>query len=124
MTIELAYPQNIGQYSTNKYYEGKHHAVRSRDKDFWHWLVAAELIKAGIPKQPYEGPVELSFSFDDRLDCSNHSIIAKIIEDALKGWVIQDDSRRYVKRIIYEFNDQKKMVVEVRPYEPGLEVPL
>ena len=77
-----------------------------------------------VPKIPVDYPVELVFSFDDRLDCSNHSIVAKMIEDALKGWVIQDDTRKWVKRVVYEFNHQKKIIVEVRRYEPGVEITL
>lgn len=125
MRFELAYPKDFGKkYSTNKYYEGKNVYVRNRDKDFWHELVWEALYRLKIPKKPADFPVELVFSFDDRLDCSNHSIAAKMIEDALKGWVIPDDSRRWVKRVVYEFNNRKKIIVEVRRYEPGAETAL
>ena len=125
MTFELPYPPEFGKrYSTNKYYEGKNIYARNRDKDFWHGLVWETLSQMKIPKKPADYPAELVFSFDDRLDCSNHSIAAKMIEDALKGWVIPDDSRKWVKRIVYEFNTRKKIIVEVRRYEPGLEISL
>lgn len=59
--------------------------------------------KAKIRKEPLPFAVELRFRFNDRLDCSNHAIIVKIVEDAMKGWIIKDDSRRYVKAITMEF---------------------
>lgn len=125
MKFELVYPENFGKkYSTNKYYEGKNIHARNRDKDDWHGWVWEALYRMKVPKIPVDYPVELVFSFDDRLDCSNHSIVAKMIEDALKGWVIQDDTRKWVKRVVYEFNHQKKIIVEVRRYEPGLEIAL
>ncbi len=117
MKLILPYPPNFGQYSTNRYYEGKHFAARNRDKDDWHALVWEQLVRMQVPKQPVDYPVELIFSFDDRLDCSNHSMVAKMIEDALKGWVLPDDSRRWVRRIVCEFNSQKAIMVEVRRHE-------
>lgn len=121
MKIEIPYPSDFGQYSTNRYYSGKPFPVRNKDKDYWHWLVYSALNKNNIPKEPYDVPVEIIFSFDDRLDCSNHSIVEKMIEDAMKGWVIQDDTRRYVKRITTEFNTDKKLTVEVRPFNVEVE---
>lgn len=116
MKIELPYPSDFGQYSTNRYYSGKPFPVRNRDKDVWKWIVYSALLKAKIPKRPLDYPVEIIFSFDDRLDCSNHSIVEKMIEDALKGWVLKDDTRKWVKRITTEFNDEKRLTVEVVPF--------
>lgn len=89
------------RYSLNAYYAGKHWTERKRDADYWHALT-----RANIGKTPpmFDGPVELRFVWDDRLDLSNHAVIAKMIEDALKGRVIIDDSPKYVRRIVHEFS--------------------
>lgn len=115
MRIVIDYPTNIGEFSTNRYYSGKHFAQRNQDKDFWHLLVKGALSKAKIPRKTFDVPVEIRFSFDDRLDCSNHSVIEKMIEDGMKGWILEDDTRKFVQRIVTEFNDDGKIVVEVKP---------
>ena len=45
----------------------------------------------------------LEFYYNSRLDCSNHGYITKLIEDGLKGWVIEDDDRMHVKGIYQGF---------------------
>ena len=58
-------------------------------------------------------PVALTFRYNSRLDLSNHSYLAKMIEDALKGVVIEDDSRRYVRGFYQEFWEGEGVQVEV-----------
>lgn len=115
MRFEIEYPKKIGQFSTNAYYAGKPFPIRNRDKDFWHWLTVEGMTKAKIPRKVLDVPVEIRFSFDDRLDCSNHSVIEKMIEDGMKGWILEDDTRKFVQRIVTEFNNDGKIVVEVNP---------
>ena len=69
--------------------------------------------KARIKKEPLQFPVKLVFRFNDRLDCSNHAILVKIIEDAMKGWIIKDDSRRYVKSITTEFYNGDSIEISI-----------
>ena len=102
------------EYGLNSIYAGKHWSRRKADKDYWHLLVMSELRKQGIPQSCADRPVEITFSWDDGLDCSNHAYAAKMIEDLLKGYIIKDDSRRYVKRITHEFNNDGIIKVTVQ----------
>ena len=93
------------------YYTGKHWAQRKKDAEELHELTVLSMKKAKIRKEPLPFAVELRFRFNDRLDCSDHAIIVKIVEDAMKGWIIKDDSRRYVKSITTEFYNGDSMEV-------------
>ena len=74
-------------------------------------------MKKKIPKNPVNYPVKIIFYWDDRCDLSNESYVAKMIEDALKGWVIVDDSKRYVKSIHHEIHDKHCICVEVTRFD-------
>jgi hypothetical protein len=74
------------------------------------------VFKANKTPEIYDEPVEIIFSWDDTLDCSNHAYMSKMIEDVLIGTVIKGDSRKWVKRIIHEFNDRGVVEVEVRRF--------
>jgi len=39
--------------------------------------------------------------------------MGKMIEDCLKGYLIKDDSRRYVKEISHQFYDETYITVEI-----------
>lgn len=82
------------EYGMNAIYAGKHWSRRKADSEYWHSLTQAALVRAGIPQRPAPKPVSIDFWWDDRLDLDNHAYMAKMIVDALKGWVIQDDNRR------------------------------
>jgi hypothetical protein len=59
-------------------------------------------------------PVVITFYYNDNLDLSNHATMAKMIEDALKGVIIEDDSRKYVKGIEHYFHGEDFIRVVVR----------
>lgn len=101
------------RYSLNAYYSGKVWQQRKRDADELHTLTRACLRKAGIRKELINSPVEITFRFNDNLDCSNHAIIVKAVEDGLKGWLLKDDNRKHVQRITTEFWDGDSIRVEV-----------
>ena len=101
-------------YGMNAYYAGKHWSIRKRDADFWHMLVKSCLDGQEIRRTPFKRPVIITFWFNDRLDCSNHGVMIKMIEDGMKGRLIQDDSRKYVKGIECYFHDEDYIKVEVR----------
>ena len=44
----------------------------------------------------------------------NHGYITKLIEDGLKGWVIEDDDRKHVKGIYQGFWQGEGVKVRVR----------
>lgn len=98
----------------NKIYAGVHWSKRKKQAEEIHALVRYELYRQKIPRKPFEKPVEIIFKYNSRLDVSNHGYLSKLIEDALKGYLIVDDSRKYVKRIVQEFWDGDGICVEVR----------
>lgn len=101
------------RFSLNAYWAGKHYRQRAQDARDIHALVVLALRQARIRKQPFKGPVRIIFDWDDNCDCSNHAALAKMIEDAMKGWIIQDDSRRYVKEVTNRFWDANMIRVTV-----------
>lgn len=102
------------EYGLNAYYTGKHWAKRKKDAEYWHSLTRYEMDLQGVRKTPFENPVIISFYWNDNLDCSNHAAMAKMIEDALKGRVIQDDSRKWVQGIEHYFHDKEYIGIAVR----------
>lgn len=105
------------RFGANAYYAGKHWAQRREDAEFWHGLVRAEMNRQNVRETPFRKPVAITFYFNDRLDCSNHCIMVKLIEDAMKGRLITDDNRRYVKGISICFHDEDCILIEVREIE-------
>lgn len=73
-----------------------------------------ESFRIFYPRRPFERPVILTFWFNDRLDCSNHAMYVKMIEDGMKGRLIKDDSKRYVKGIECYFHDEDYILVQLR----------
>lgn len=111
VTIELDYPPHATTtYSDNKYYAGKHWAQRQKDAEYWHTLLRLE---APWDRPPLRSPVRMTYYWDDRLDLSNHSIMAKMIEDGIKGRIIVDDSRKHVAEIVHRWWNGKKIKIEV-----------
>lgn len=102
-----------GEYGMNKIYAGVHWSKRKKQAEEIHNLVRYELYRQKIPRRMFQKPVELIFKYNSRLDLSNHSYLAKLIEDALKGYLIADDSRKYVRRFVQEFWDGEGILVEV-----------
>lgn len=111
VTITLPYPNKPGLYGMNSYYAGKHWSVRKKHADYWHDLV---LYETPWNRPPLKSPVKITFFWNDRLDLSNHAMMAKYIEDSIKGRIIKDDSRNHVQEITHKFHDEKtiKVVIE------------
>ena len=101
------------EYGLNAYYSGKHWAKRKKDAEYWHSLVRNELRKQGIRPKLFKSPVIVSFWWNDRLDIDNHAAMGKMIVDALKGVLIEDDTRRYVHGVGHLFHDENHILVEV-----------
>lgn len=102
------------QYGLNAYYSGKHWTARKRDAEYWHKLTVAEMNLQKVRKRPFENPVIITFYWNDRLDCSNHAAMGKMIEDAMRGRLIKDDSRKWVHGIEHYFHDEDKIRVVVK----------
>ena len=98
--------------SWNKYWSGMHWSKRSAEKDRVKMLVRAELDpNCQMFAQPVE--VRVRAFFKGKLqDCSN--ICIKPYEDAIIGWLIEDDSPEYVTAVRVESHkDNKRPRVEI-----------
>ena len=100
-------------YGLNRFWAGVSWPERKRAADFWHMLVRSEMNRQRVRRTPFEKPVKITMLFNDRQDCSNHAIYFKLIEDAMKGRVIQDDSRRWVRSCEMGFHEQDYILVKV-----------
>lgn len=110
----LPYPDTPGarkawnkEYSLNAIYAGKHHSLRTRDKRNVAWLVAAALHNQNVRKKIYDRPVRITFGWHDGLDIDNHAYYAKMIVDALKGYLLNNDSPRWYRACTHEFHDEE-----------------
>lgn len=119
--FKIPYPKSkAGQkqwsknYGVNSYYAGKHWSIRKRDAEFWHVLSRSCMDSQDVRRVPFKRPVVIVFHWNDRLDIDNHAIMGKMIVDAMKGRVIEDDSRRWVKGVCHYFHDEDYIGVEVR----------
>ena len=118
MTFKVAYPPNAGKlYSMNAIYAGKHWTERSKDKELWHSIVRNELRKQKVPEQIFDKPVKITFSWHDNLDIDNHSYMAKMIIDAIKGYLIKDDNKKWFKEVTHKFHDKPYISVELTEIE-------
>ena len=102
------------RFSLNAYWSGKHYRQRAADARDIHSLTILALRQAKVKKETFREPVEIIFRWDDGLDIDNHSALGKMILDSLKGYVLQDDSPRWVKRVTHEFWDGGRIEAEVR----------
>lgn len=102
------------QYGLNAIYAGKHWSKRKEDSEFWHSMVQAAMYRAKVPKKMFENPVSITMYWNDGLDIDNHSYEGKMVTDAMKGWLIRDDSRKYVRSVMHDFHDKDYILVEVK----------
>lgn len=104
------------RFGLNAYYAGKHYQQRKRDAQELHTLTISAMKRARVRRQMVHGPVEVRFYWDDGLDCDNHAVIGKAVVDAMKGYILPDDNRRWVKKVSHAFWDGGKIRVEVVPW--------
>ena len=73
-------------------------------------------------------PVKVRFYWDDGLDCDNHAVLGKAFLDAMKGYILPDDNRKWVKMVSHEFWDGGAIKVEImelgEPDESGRRSPV
>lgn len=102
------------QYGLNAYYAGKHWSVRRKDAEYWHSLTAKAIRECIKNPRIAQKPVTITAYFNDNLDCTNHAAELKMIEDGLKGRLIEDDSPRYVRGVSMFFHDEDYILVKVQ----------
>lgn len=123
--FRISYPRTNSEkrkwakdYGMNAYYAGKHWSVRKKDAEFWHWLTLAAMNAQGVRRCPFSLPVHVSFYWNDRLDIDNHAVMGKMIVDAMKGRVIEDDNRHWLKSVSHNFHDEDYILVVVQEVKP------
>lgn len=104
------------RFGLNAYYAGKHYQARRKDTEELHDIALAAMRKAKIKREMVDGPVSVRFLWDDGLDCDNHAVLGKAFVDAMKGYILPDDNRRWVKKVQHEFWDGGSICVEVQDY--------
>lgn len=102
------------EYGLNKYYSGCHWSIRKRDAEFWHLLTRSAMNRQEVRRTPFEKPVEISLLWNDRLDIDNHAVMGKMIVDAMKGRLINDDNRKWLKGIYHGFHDEEYILIQIR----------
>ena len=119
--IRIYYPKTAAgkkqwnrEYGLNAYWAGKHWTKRKKGAEYWHRLVRSEMERQKVRRMPFTNAVIITFYWNSRLDIGNNAAMAKMIEDALKGVIIEDDSRKYVKGIEHYFHGEDFIRVVVR----------
>ena len=102
------------EYSMNAYYAGKHWSRRKEDAEYWHLLTRSALNRQEVRKTPFEKPVVITILWNDRMDIDNHAVMGKMIVDAIKGRLINDDNRRWVKGVCHFFHDEDYILVTIK----------
>ncbi len=105
------------QYGLNAYYAGKPWPVRSREAKDLHLLTELAMRKAGVPKRMVTVPVAVRFCWDDGLDIDNHAVLGKAIVDTMKGWLLPNDSPRWVRCVTHGYWEQGCIGVWVEEFE-------
>lgn len=119
--FKIDYPPNKAgktawnrRYGLNAYYAGKHWAVRQKDAEYWHTITRAAVRECIKKPVILDNPVVIEAYFNDNMDASNHAAILKMVEDSLKGLLIYDDNRRYVKGVSMFFHNEDYIKVILR----------
>lgn len=107
------------RFGLNAYYAGKHPQVRRKDAHELHQLAVLSMHRAKVKRDIIQCPVEVRFYWNDGLDVDNHSVMGKAFLDAMKGYIIKDDKRKWVRKVSHEFWEGQEILVEVIPYGVG-----
>ena len=109
-----------GEWGLNKLYAGVHWSKRKRQAEQIHGLVQTTLKQKRIPRKMFSKPVSVRISYNSRLDIDNHGYLSKLIIDGLKGYLIEDDRRKYIRALHQCFWSGEGVLVEI--FEKGEEM--
>lgn len=117
------YPRNKSrfckEYGLNAYYAGMHWSRRKDNADRMHAVVTAALVEAKIGRTPFGRPVRITFWHNDRMDIDNHAVVEKLIVDALKGWLLIGDDRRFYTERASKFHAEDCIRVRIEQIGGG-----
>ena len=103
--IEFVVPIKVtGELGLNRLYStNKHWAKRRQEACAVHDAVKNALISQGVAKSIIKNPVLIDIAYNSRLDIDNHGYIAKLLIDGLKGYLLEDDNSKFVKKLIQSY---------------------
>ena len=102
-----------GKVGSNRFYAGTHWAVRKKLADYWHLVTLDSMSECKVHRVMFENYVRVTLTVNIRLDIDNHGFLAKLIIDGLKGYLIEDDNRKFVQELKICFYDEDMIKVEV-----------
>lgn len=109
--------------SWNKLYSQAHWSKRKELVDDWHGRVSYYMMAQKIPRMLYEVPIDIKITCyykDKRSIVDPDNVCDKLLIDALKDWVIKDDTYEYIKRVTTEARldrENPRTEVILTPYE-------
>lgn len=118
--VEFILPLEVNsKLSLNSIYGGLHWGIRKKQSQNVHELVRLSLLSQKIPKVPFKTPVNIVFKWHSKLDLDNHGYIAKLIIDGLKGYLLIDDTQKYINRVTHEHWQGKGIKIQIQEGDNG-----
>jgi hypothetical protein len=115
--IRFTIPLKVNaEYGLNKVYAGVHWSKRKAQAEEIHELVYYSMMQQNVPPVLYKKPVSITIYWDTRLDLDNTAYMRKLVIDGLKGYLIKDDDKRYVRELIDRFHNEENTRIEVREF--------
>lgn len=115
--FEIPYPRNRAayckRYGLNAYFAGMHWAQRKKNADDMHSVVTYALLGQGIRKKPFENPVKITFWHNTNMDIDNHAVVEKLIVDALKGYLLVNDGKKWYRERTSRYHDADCVKVRI-----------
>ena len=90
------------------YSQSKHWRQRKKEAEQIHMIVRAAIRKQNRNARKFDKPVRVEIRYNSRLDIDNHGYLAKLIIDGMKGVLVEDDTRRYIKELTQGFHDRSQ----------------
>lgn len=113
--VEFVLPIKINsKLSLNSIYKLGHWSRRKKQSEEIHKFVKMSLLSQRVPKIIFENPIDISFSWNSKLDLDNHGYLAKLIIDGLKGYLIKDDTQKYIHSIYHQYGAEKGVKVSIK----------
>lgn len=108
--IKFTIPLKVNaEYGLNKVYAGVHWSKRKKQAEEIHELVYHSMMQQNVPPVLFKRPVRIDISYNSRMDCDNHGYLTKLIIDGMKGYLLKDDSKKYVKGVYQTYLEGKKI---------------
>lgn len=111
--IRFTVPLKVNaQYGLNDN-KGKYWAKPSKLATEVHEIVYYSMLHQKVPRKLFTEPVVIQINYNSNLDCDNHGLLTKWIIDSLKGYLLKDDKKKYVKEVRQKFWGGDGILVEI-----------